>query len=138
MIDVGCASEFPEGAVTVRQAGKQEIGVIRWQGRLYAVRNVCPHQLAPVCRGRLRPLLVADEQGTAEPACDGDQPVLSCPWHGWEFDVRTGRACWNHQFRLRTYPIEVHDGRVLVDVARHADGSGAGVGEQSPGTGAAA
>jgi nitrite reductase (NADH) small subunit len=124
VIDVGSPAEFAEGTVTVRQAGKQEIGVICWGEELYAVRNVCPHQSAPVCRGRLRPLLTVAQPGVTSPACDEDRPVLCCPWHGWEYDVRSGRALWSERFRLRTYPIVVRDGRVLVDTTRHAGGSG--------------
>lgn len=120
MIDVGSASDFAEGTVTVTRAGNQEIGVIRWAGTLYAVRNVCPHQSGPVCSGRLLPLLTAPQAGATGLARDLSRPVLSCPWHAWEFDLRSGRALWNERYRLRSYPIEVHDGRVLVDTKRHA------------------
>jgi nitrite reductase (NADH) small subunit len=125
VIDVGAVDEFAEGTVTVRQAGAQEIGVIRWSDTLHAVRNVCPHQGAPICRGWLRPLLTVGVPGAAAPACDSNRPLLSCPWHGWEFDVGSGRALWSDRMRLRTYAIELRDGRVLVDVKRHGDGHGA-------------
>jgi nitrite reductase (NADH) small subunit len=130
VIDVGSPSEFAEGTLTLRRAGKQEIGVIRWGDQLYAVRNVCPHQSAPVCRGRLRPFLTAQRTGESAPVCDDARPVLTCPWHAWEFDVRNGRALWSERFRLRTYAIEVHDGRVLVDTARHAAGATVGAPER--------
>jgi nitrite reductase/ring-hydroxylating ferredoxin subunit len=120
VIDIGSPSDFAEGAVTVTQAGKLEIGVIRWGGTLYAVRNVCPHQSGPVCSGQLLPLLTAPQAGTAGLTRDPSRPVLTCPWHAWEFDLHTGRALWNERYRLRTYPIEVRDGRVLVDTKRHA------------------
>lgn len=121
MIDIGSPSDFAEGTVTVTQVGKQEIGVIRWDGALFAVRNVCPHQSGPVCSGQLLPLLTAPQAGTAGLTRDARRPVLTCPWHAWEFDLHTGRALWNARYRLRTYPIEVHDGRVLVDTKRHAE-----------------
>ena len=65
VIDIGSPSDFAEGTVTVTQVGKHQIGVIRWGGTLYAVRNVCPHQSGPVCSGQLLPLLTAPQAGTA-------------------------------------------------------------------------
>jgi len=71
-----------------------EIGVFRVDGAFYAWRNDCPHQGGPVCQGKLM-------QGTEE-RLDADRRSLGihyragslnivCPWHGFEFDVRTGR-----------------------------------------------
>jgi nitrite reductase/ring-hydroxylating ferredoxin subunit len=132
VIDVGSAAEFAEGTVAVRRAGTQEVGVIRWGDRLYAVRNVCPHQSAPVCRGWLRPMLTGPSPGSPALARDERRPLLSCPWHGWEFDVGSGRALFSDRMRLRTYGIEVRDGRVLVDLKRHGDGDGAPSAECGP------
>jgi nitrite reductase/ring-hydroxylating ferredoxin subunit len=119
VIDIGSPSDFAEGTVTITRAGKQEIGVIRWDDTLYAVRNVCPHQSGPVCSGQLLPLLTAPRASTAGLSRDWSRPVLTCPWHGWEFDLHSGRALWDGHYRLRTYAIEVRDGRVLVDTRRH-------------------
>ena len=93
--------------------------MIRWADKLYAVRNVCPHQSGPVCQGQLLPLLTAAEPGVTSLDRDAGQPVLACPWHGWEFGLDSGSAVWNARYRLRTYAIEVRDGRVLVDTKRH-------------------
>lgn len=119
MIDVGSLANFADRSVTVTQAGRQEIGVIRWGEAIYAVRNACPHQAARICNGgQLRPLLVgAPEPGSM--SCEDGTPVLTCPWHGWEFDLRSGVTVWKSRHRLRTYPVEVREGRVLVDITRH-------------------
>jgi nitrite reductase/ring-hydroxylating ferredoxin subunit len=51
-------------------------------------------------------------------ALDDSKPVIACAWHGWEFDVRTGRAVWGKpSFRVRTYPVRVETGRVRVDLS---------------------
>jgi nitrite reductase/ring-hydroxylating ferredoxin subunit len=52
---------------------------------------------------------------------DSDRLVLSCPWHGWEFDVETGRAIWDESYRAKTYATTVRDGRVLVEIGGSAD-----------------
>jgi nitrite reductase/ring-hydroxylating ferredoxin subunit len=115
-VDVGALHDFAEGAVRVVQAEGREIGVIRWGGRLYALSNVCIHQNGPVCHGILSARLTAAAPGSME--LDEAVPVIACPWHGWEYDARTGAAIWDPSYRLRTYPVRVADGRVFIEVAR--------------------
>ncbi len=45
-----------------------------------------------------------------------EAPVIACPWHGWEFDLRTGRAVSDPRYRVRTFPVRVEAGRVLVEL----------------------
>jgi nitrite reductase/ring-hydroxylating ferredoxin subunit len=118
VIDVGPLEEFEPGRIRVVKAGRTEIGVVRWQdGALYALRNVCPHRGAPLCRGVVTAMIDATEPGALR--ADATRPVIACAWHAWEFDVRTGRAVLeSSNYTVRTYPVEVRDGRVLVDVRR--------------------
>jgi nitrite reductase/ring-hydroxylating ferredoxin subunit len=113
--DIGPLKAFPEGAIRVVKAGRREIGVIRWRGHLYAVRNVCAHQRGPVCRGWLTSRLTASAPGTME--VRDEAPVIACPWHGWEFDVQSGRALSDERYALRTYPVRVEQGRVVVELS---------------------
>jgi len=96
---------------------KVEIGVFRVDGAFYAWRNDCPHQGGPVCQGKLM-------QGTEE-RLDADRRSLGihyragslnivCPWHGFEFDVRTGRHAGHARMRLASYPVKVRDGGIYV------------------------
>ena len=113
-VDVGALSDFGERDVRVVFAEGREIGIVRWGGSVYAVANVCPHQRGPVCRGMLGGRLTGSAPGTME--MDDDTPVLGCPWHGWEFDLRTGRALWDERYGVRTFPARVQNGRVLVEM----------------------
>jgi nitrite reductase (NADH) small subunit len=112
--DIGPLEAFPEGKVRVVKAGRREIGVTCWRGRLYAVSNVCAHQRGPVCRGWLSPRLTATEPGRME--VEDEAPVIACPWHGWEFDMRSGRALSDERYALRTYPVRVEQGRVVLEL----------------------
>jgi nitrite reductase (NADH) small subunit len=112
--DVGAVDDFAEREVKLVQAGRRDIGIVRWDGQVYAISNVCTHQRGPLCRGTLSGWLTASAPGTME--VDDDTPVLACPWHGWEFDVRSGRALWDERYAVRTYPVTVEDGRVYVTV----------------------
>lgn len=116
--DLGPLEAFREGEIKVVKAGQREIGVTRWHGRFYAVRNVCAHQRGPVCRGWLSARVSAASPG--EISVEDEAPVIACPWHGWEFDLGTGQALCDHNFVLRTYPVWVDNGRVLVELGRGA------------------
>lgn len=120
-------SEVPEGIFKIVEVGGVEIGLTRSGDRVHAVRNVCPHMHAPICRGRV--------MGTMLPSGPGDfvfgleEQVVVCPWHQWEFNLDTGKPLFtNAKGRLRTYPVEVHDGVVHVGVGRRA----AELGTQAP------
>ena len=104
------------------QRGLPDIA-IWWNGSFYAIRNICPHQFGPVCNGTLRPLLVASGTGPRDLACDSSRPVITCPWHGWEFYVDSGRAVWSPGYRVRTYDVQVSDGRVYVNQPAGRDAS---------------
>ena len=123
MIDVGSAEDFEEGTITLVRAGQQEVGIVRWHGRYYALRNSCPHQAGPVCAGTLRPLLAADAGGAPRMKADPGTPVLACAWHGWEFDVRTGGALWDPGYRVRAYPTVVLGDRLCLDLKGHLPAS---------------
>lgn len=112
--DVGACSDFSERRIRVVEVGDREIGIVRWNGAFYAVNNLCAHQSGPLCAGALSSRLTADIPGSME--LDDSVPVLACPWHGWEFDVRTGRGIRDRTYRARTYRVEIADGRVLVDL----------------------
>jgi nitrite reductase/ring-hydroxylating ferredoxin subunit len=99
-------SELPPGSRRIVEVQGRSIGVFNVEGRFYALRNVCPHQGAPLCLGAVT--------GTAEPGPPGeyrwgrDGEILICPWHGWEFEIATGRSVFNpHRMRVATYPVTV-------------------------------
>src|SRR5438105_4901922 len=93
-VAVGRIEELPEGEIKIHRVGGIELGIVRWRGDVYAVRNQCPHQGAPVCLGHLGPKIVAPAGALGAMAIDEDVPVLACGWHGWEFDVRDGTPAW--------------------------------------------
>lgn len=121
IVDAGPLAGFREHEVQIVLLDGREVGIVRWDGEVYAVANLCVHQRGPLCRGTLASRLSASAPGSME--LDDAAPVLACPWHGWEFDVRTGRAIWDRSYRVRTYPTRVEKGRVLVELRRSASGA---------------
>jgi 3-phenylpropionate/trans-cinnamate dioxygenase ferredoxin subunit len=110
--DVGSVAELErDGHVIARVAGR-EVGVVLAGGEPRGVRNRCPHHGGPLCLGKVEERLVG---GPGAYNLTG-LTVLRCPWHGWEFDPRTGACLDDPALRVAVYPAKAADGRVLVDV----------------------
>lgn len=88
------------GALKTVEVEGRDLVVVCVDGRFYALDNRCPHLGGPLGRGRV--------EGRS----------IVCPWHGWKWDVKSGRAIWPEvSWRVFSYPVRVEDGRVLVRVA---------------------
>jgi nitrite reductase (NADH) small subunit len=111
-VDVGALADLEREGRLVARADGREVGVVRdpASGALHGVRNRCPHHGGPLCLGALADRL-AGEPGAYELA---GRRVLRCPWHGWEFDLETGRCLDDPALRAAVYPVRVKAGRVLV------------------------
>ena len=117
---VARVSELPPGERRIVEVGGRTIGVFNVAGKFYALRNACPHQLAPLCRGHVTGTALPSKPGQYNWACEGE--ILRCPWHGWEFDITNGQSVFNpHRLRVKTYKVTVEiDGKPTV-VERSAD-----------------
>jgi nitrite reductase (NADH) small subunit len=108
------AEEFPPGDRRVVTVSGREIGVFNLGGEYHALLNYCPHRAGPLCHGRVRPLVVPDEAYGREYTREGE--ILKCPWHQWEFDIRTGKALYDETLRVRTYEVRVEEDDVVLIV----------------------
>ena len=105
--------DIPPGARLIVELDGKSIGVFNVHGRYVAVLNVCPHELAPVCLGRVGGTTLASAPGEWVWSRAGE--ILACPWHGWEFDLLTG-ACLTDKRRLRLYEAIVEDDQIIIMV----------------------
>ena len=91
---VGKTTEFKDGDRRIIFVGDNEIGVFRHEGQFYAYSNFCLHQGGPACEGltiaRVEEHLNADKTSKGLFFSEKDMNFV-CPWHGYEFDMRTGR-----------------------------------------------
>lgn len=109
---VGRASEIAPGERRLVEVKGLSIGLFNVGGRIVAALNLCPHELAPVCRGRVGGTTLPSQPGEWRWGREGE--ILACPWHGWEFDLLTGRALTDERTRIKLYPVEVEDDTVFV------------------------
>jgi nitrite reductase (NADH) small subunit len=103
---IGRASEILPGERRIVDVEGRSIGVFNVKGTYYALRNGCPHQMAPLCRGTVTGTTLPSKPGEYIWAREGE--ILRCPWHGWEFDITSGRSVFNpHRLRVKTYKVTV-------------------------------
>ena len=113
---VASTDQFQPGDRIIVDIGGRSIGVFNVDGDYFALRNRCPHQGGALCEGKLWGALKASVPG--EFSYDTRKEILTCPWHGWEFDVRTGQSwCDPVRLRVRRYDVSVADGRTLTQVS---------------------
>ncbi len=115
--------EIPPGGRKVVEVAGRSIGVFNVGGEFFALRNRCPHQGGPLCEGHLLGFLRSPRPGEYEYSRKGE--ILRCPWHGWEFDVRTGQSWFDpKRTRVRRYEVSVEAGSapVMEEPAAAEDG----------------
>jgi nitrite reductase/ring-hydroxylating ferredoxin subunit len=114
---VASSDDVVEGGRVVVDLEGVEVGVFRLDGALHAWGNVCPHVGGPVCQGVTMSRVVErlDEQRRSVGDFFGDETHIVCPWHGYEFDLRTGRHPADPGIRLRRYPVHERDGEIVVE-----------------------
>lgn len=109
---VSAVDDLPPGERRIVPAGgRGGIGVFNVGGRFYALRNRCPHKGGPLCHGRLRPHVTANEVYSVE---HREKQVLKCAWHQWEFDLESGIALYDPRMRVKTYQVEIEEGLVVL------------------------
>jgi 3-phenylpropionate/trans-cinnamate dioxygenase ferredoxin subunit len=110
---VAAVSEIPPGQRKLVTVRGRSIAVFNLDGEFFGLFNRCPHQGGPMCEGILTGLIESDEPGHYQYSRKGE--IIRCPWHGWEFDVRTGQSyCEPEKIQVRSYPVEVAEGTRVV------------------------
>jgi nitrite reductase (NADH) small subunit len=91
--------EVPAGTIREFQLNGKGVALANVGGKFFAVDNVCLHRGGPLGAGEL------------------DRQVVTCPWHGWQFDVTNGQLLTNAAVTLACYPVEIRGEDVFVDVS---------------------
>lgn len=87
-IKVAKAVDVPTNTGLAVEVEGQAIALYKVDGQVYAIEGGCPHAGGPLAEGSLNGCLAM------------------CPWHGWEFDVKTGKCDFNSDIAVKTYPVK--------------------------------
>ncbi|WP_237480784.1 Rieske (2Fe-2S) protein [Lichenibacterium dinghuense] len=106
-------SEIPPGGSKLVDVEGRPIGIYNVDGNYFALLDRCPHEGASLCRGDRIGLVQSDGPGHYSYTRSGE--MVRCPWHGWEFDIRTGQSwCDPKRMRVRAYAAAVAAGEELI------------------------
>ena len=110
---VAKVGEIEPGTSKIVTVNGRDIGIFNVKGDYYALLNICPHEAAPLCRGRIVGMVVSSDPGKFEVLRQGE--MLRCPWHGWQYDIRTGQSwCNPEEARVRRYNVTVEPGERIA------------------------
>ena len=95
---VATTADITPGTGKVVEAGGKTIAIFNCDGSFYATENACRHRGGPLGEGAV--------SGTS----------VTCPWHGWEFDVVSGECAMDPAIKVRTFPVTVHGEDILIAI----------------------
>ncbi|MCS6927829.1 MAG: Rieske 2Fe-2S domain-containing protein [Candidatus Binatia bacterium] len=97
-VKVAHRGEIPVGQGKCVEVEGKRIAIFNVNGAYYAIDGICPHQGGPLGEGEL------------------DGTVVTCPWHGWEFDVTTGVNRDDSDIQQQQFAVKVDGDDILVEV----------------------
>jgi nitrite reductase (NADH) small subunit len=115
----GRLDDFKDGGRLLLKCDSAEIGIFMIEGELYAWYNECAHRGGPVCQGRIMKRVVEPvaNDGTVRTLGYHDKDIhIVCPWHGYEFNIKTGEHPGRAALKLRKAKVTVRNGAVYVNL----------------------
>ena len=100
---VATLDELPAGALIEVEHNGDYYAICNVGGQVRAVHGTCPHEGGPLGQGAL------------------EGPMITCPWHCWQFDSATGICIQGDDVAIETYPVQIEGNQVLVNFAEPND-----------------
>ena len=98
VLRVASKSEIPQGTGKCVEINGREIALYMIDGKVHAMDHICPHQGGPLAEGGL------------------DGTIVTCPWHGWSFDVISGACTFNPAISQQTFKVKEEGDDIFVEV----------------------
>lgn len=95
-VTVAHLNDIPPGKCLQRLVAEKPVALFNVGGKVFALEGICLHRGGPVGEGDL------------------EDTIVTCPWHGWQYDVTTGRNVFDDSIGLQTYEVRVEDGEVRI------------------------
>lgn len=111
------ADELQPGERTILSLNGRDVGVLNVEGNYYAISNVCPHQRGPICEGAIKRELDGEYVGPGKRVREfhSDTVTISCPYHGWEYDIETGEHVGDRRLAVPTFNVVVEDDQIFIE-----------------------
>ena len=111
---VTAAADVDPGERAIVEVEGREIAVFNVDGGYHGLANYCVHMGGPVCEGMISGMFTADEDGRM--VYDREDEIVSCPWHGWEYDITTGECLSKEEATLPSHPVRIDGDDVVVSL----------------------
>ena len=121
-INIGTVASFDDPSRRVIEIAGMQVGVFRLDGEFYAYENKCPHLGGPACQGKILPRVLEDvteNKKSLGRVFARNQLNVICPWHGFEFDIRTGAHVAVPKYRLRPVAVRTEGGDVFITLPKN-------------------
>lgn len=106
------AADLPPGSSAAVEAFGTMVALFNVDGRLYALDNRCPHYGGPLCHGRVSGALLPSDQYRYD--YDAKRLVLTCPWHGWQFELESGRAVFDPRVWVPVFDVRLEGDEIVL------------------------
>ena len=117
---VAAADEILPGERKLVNVRGRPILIFNLDGDYFGILDRCPHQGASLCKGKLVGLVEADRPGQYNFTRNNE--IIRCAWHGWEFDIRTGKSrCKKKKIKATQYNVETKIGSDIIEEAYEAE-----------------
>ncbi len=112
---------YPAGPANIQPGERRiitiknrSVGVFCIDGDYFALLNFCPHMAGPLCEGPVTGTVLHTDK--REFIYGRDNELVRCGWHGWEFEIKTGKCTVDERMQARTYAVVEEDGELFVEM----------------------
>jgi nitrite reductase (NADH) small subunit len=125
-VRVAGRTEIEPGQRRLVDVNGETVGIFNVGGSFFALVNRCVHQGGPVCNGKIMPRLSAEvlPSGEVKEVLSAEIDTIACPWHGWEYDLRSGQCLANPRLGLQAYQVVSEGDDLFVDTGNKSTGNG--------------
>ena len=116
-VHIGSASEFADPGRKIIAFERFEVAIFKLEGEFFAYLNQCPHMGGPACQGKVMAKveeIIGGDRTSKSMMFSKSKMHVVCPWHGYEFDIRTGVHPGNPRARLRKLTVAVSGDDVII------------------------
>lgn len=116
---VADAEDIGEDERIIVEVEGREIGIFRHDDEYYALLNWCAHQAGPCAEGSVTGTIDATFDRESLELIESytrEGEILNCPWHGWEYDLKTGKCLSRSGVELPSYSVEERAGKIVLSI----------------------
>ncbi len=111
---VACAADIPPGERRIVEVAGKSIGIFNVRGEFFALLNRCPHMGGNLCEGPITGTTLPAREERYVYGREGE--LVRCGWHGWEFEIASGKCLVDPRMQVRVYPVTVEQDQLVIHI----------------------